>query len=300
MLSYCKVFFTLTGGEGPFNALLVANCVLNAFLSFTAIVFNIIAIQALRKTSLAKPLKTLLSSLAISDLGVGLLVQPLYIAVGVWEIRRNGNYNNVINVFIIYSSFFSYASFFGVVGLTVDRFLAIHLHLGYQELVTHKRVVIAVISAWVFSAFLSIPTEKWIPEEASSGYVVIEAVCIITSGVLYCKIYATVRRLTNRIHALEAQQSAQNGEIANVARLRKTSVATFYVYASFLACYLPFSCVYPLYYVNSGKMLKLLLSYTLTLVYLNSSLNPLIYCWKMKHIRQAVLEILRNTFSNSQ
>lgn len=222
-------------------------------------------------------------------------MQPLYIVVGVGEIRRNSNYNNVINVFIINSSFFSYASFFGVVGLTVDEFLAIHLHL-----VTHKRVVAAVISAWVFSAFRSIPTEKWIPEEASSGYVVVEAVCIITSGVLYCKIYATVRRLKNQIHALEAQQPAQNGEIANAARLRKTSVATFYVYAAFLACYLPFSCVYPLYYVNSGKMLKLLLSYTLTLVYLNSSLNPLIYCWKMKHIRQAVLEMLRNTFSNSQ
>ena len=91
----------MTGEEGLFNALLVANCVLNAFLSFIAIVFNIIAIQALRKTSLAKPLKTLLLSLAMSDLGVDLLVQPLYIAVGVGEIRRNSNYNNVINVFII-------------------------------------------------------------------------------------------------------------------------------------------------------------------------------------------------------
>ena len=188
----------MTGEEGLFNALLVANCVLNAFLSFTAIVFNIIAIQALRKTSLANPLKTLLLSLATWS-WCSLLVQPLYIVVGVGEIRRNSNYNNVINVFIINSSFFSYASFFGVVGLTVDRFLAIHLHLRYQELVTHKRVVAEVISAWVFSAFLAIPTEKWIPEEASSGYVVIEAVFIITSGVLYCKTYATVRRLKNQI-----------------------------------------------------------------------------------------------------
>ena len=35
MLSYCEVF-TMTGEEGLFNAFLVANCVLNAFLSFTA------------------------------------------------------------------------------------------------------------------------------------------------------------------------------------------------------------------------------------------------------------------------
>ena len=57
---------------------LVANSVFNAFLSYTATVLNIITIQALRQaSSLARPLKTLLLSLAASDLGVGFLVQPL-------------------------------------------------------------------------------------------------------------------------------------------------------------------------------------------------------------------------------
>ena len=57
---------------------LVANCIVNAFLSYTTIALNVITIQALRKTSsLARPLKTLLLSLTVSDLGVGLLVQPL-------------------------------------------------------------------------------------------------------------------------------------------------------------------------------------------------------------------------------
>ena len=42
--------------------------------------------------------------------------------------------------------FFSAASFSGVVAVSVDRFLAVHFHLRYQERVTHKRVVIVVIS----------------------------------------------------------------------------------------------------------------------------------------------------------
>ena len=45
-----------------------------------------------------------------------------------------------------------------VAAVSVDRFLAIHLHLRYQELVTHKRVVAVVISIWVlhlFASFLS-------------------------------------------------------------------------------------------------------------------------------------------------
>ena len=61
------------------HSTVVVNCVFNGFLSYTAIAFNIITIQALRKTtSLSKPLKTLFRSLAVSDLCIGLIVQPLY------------------------------------------------------------------------------------------------------------------------------------------------------------------------------------------------------------------------------
>ena len=69
---------------------LVVNCVFNAFLSFSTIVLNILTIQALRKTpSLAKTLKTLLLSLVVSDLGVGLLVHPLNVAILVMNIQQN-------------------------------------------------------------------------------------------------------------------------------------------------------------------------------------------------------------------
>ena len=51
---------------------------------------NILTIQALRKTpSLPKTLKTLLLSLAVSDLVVGLLVQLLYVAILVMNIQQN-------------------------------------------------------------------------------------------------------------------------------------------------------------------------------------------------------------------
>ena len=133
----------------------------NAFLyCYTAIMLNSITIHAVRKTSsLPKPLKTLLLSLSVSDLSVGLLVQPLYIATLAMDLDQNTEnntiYNNTFIAIIIISTFLSYASFFGVLALTVDRFLAIHLHLRYQEFVTHKRAVAVVISITVFSSFLS-------------------------------------------------------------------------------------------------------------------------------------------------
>ena len=134
--------------------------VFNAFLCFTSILLNIITIQALRKTSsLPKTLKTLLLSLAVSDLGVGLLVQPLYIAILLMEMDQNTNstaYNSAYKAYEIQKKIFGLASHCGVFALTFDRFLAIRLHLRYQELVTHKRVVAVVISVWVLSASISI------------------------------------------------------------------------------------------------------------------------------------------------
>ena len=286
----------MTEAEGLHTPTLVANCVLNGFLSYTAIVLNIITIQALRKTSsLPKTLKTLLLSLSISDLGVGLLVQPLYVAHMYlrMEITKNTDsiaYRAVYKAYAIPSGLFVFASFFGVFAITVDRFLAIHLHLRYQELVTHKRVVAVVISFWVLSVSIAC---FWY--ESIIVLSVMSVVCIITTGLLYCKIYAAVRHHTNQIHALQVQQVTQNGDMANTARLRKTSVATFYVYILFSVCYLPIACA-GLATMIHGKnaFLSHLWLFTLTVLYLNSSFNPLIYSWKMRHIRQAVLDTIRN------
>jgi len=71
--------------------------VFNAFSAYTAIMLNILSIHAMRKTSsLPKPLKTLLLSLAVSDLGVGLLAQPLFIA---WMV--NPTYSTETALYII-------------------------------------------------------------------------------------------------------------------------------------------------------------------------------------------------------
>ena len=275
------------------HSTLVVNCVLNSFLSSTAILLNIITIQALRKTpSLSKPLKTLLLSLAVSDLGVGFLVQPTYVAVLVMKIKQNAE-NTIFNAFSIQNFLFVFASFSGVFALTADRFLAIHLHLRYQELVTHKRVVAVVSSVWVLSALIALLALKRI-QVLGFIFATIHIVCYITTGLFYCKIYAVIRHHAKQMNAL--QQSAQNEDMANAARLRKTLVATFYVYLVFLVCYLPRFCTGVARMHGETPLLSLLSEFSYTCVYLNSSLNPLIYCWKMRNIRQTVKNILQSIF----
>ena len=281
------------------QALLIANCVFNAFFSFTAITLNIVTIIALRKPlTIPRALKIFLLSLAVSDLGVGLLVQPLYITRLVMMIKENTQtryFDITLNSFYATGTFLSYATFFGVVALTADRFLALHLHLRYQELVTHKRVVAVVILIWIISAILML-LSIWIPTVFGIIFVPVESICYPTTAFFYFKIYLAVRHHSNQIHVLQAQLAQNNeGDIANTARERKAAVGTFYVYLVFLICYLPATC-YSIILKSAGRS-TMVLQFGVcadTLIYLNSSLNPLIYSWKMRHVRHAIMEILRN------
>ena len=289
---------------GEFYSWYVVYCVVNTFLGFSAVMLNITTIHAIRKTSsLPKSLKTMLLSLAVSDLGVGLLVQPLLFAILVMEMEEktkgNSAYNETSLVFLNQGTFFSFASFFGVTALSADRFLAIHLHLRYQELVTHKRVVAVVISVWAFSAVLSL-ARLWTPVNVIFAiFDIIQVACLIVTAFLNYKIYMAVRRHAHQIQTLQVRQAAHNGEVANVGRVKKSAVATIYTYLVFLLCYLPKICICLVIATSSEQPLHvLIMKGTISLLLLNSSLNPLIYCWKMRHIRHAVMNTLRNAFSS--
>ena len=283
-----------------FRPVLVANCVLNSFLSYTTIILNIVTIHAIRKTALLpKPLRTLLLSLAASDVGVGLLAQPLYISSLVCLLKRKRidciSDEGLWAVII----FFCTSSLFSVVTISLDRFLAVHLHLRYQELVTHKRVLAVVISIWLLSAIIS-SSVFWNPLRVSLRVIelVVVTVCLILVVIVYWRIYIVLKRHKNQIQSLEiqeVQQSVQNGDLSNFLKLRKSALGTFYVCILFFICYLPF---YILSFIRLAYPLSLISFYeaslyTTTLFFLNSSLNPVIYCWKMGPIRRTLMDIMR-------
>ncbi|XP_022807269.1 beta-1 adrenergic receptor-like [Stylophora pistillata] len=242
---------------------------------------------------MAKTLKTLLLNLACSDVAVGLFTQPLYTLFLVSRLQLQKHACTTQQMWIISSNLFSTASFFGVVAVSVDRFLAIHLHLRYQELVTHRRVVIVVAGVWVYSASVSLMM-LWglVSTRALTTLVSASFSLIITSGV-YIRIYLTVRQHSNQIQSMQIRDEAQSDEIKNFAVLIKSTVGVFYVYLVFLSCYLPvLICTAVIRLYGSNSTLKKFYLFSLLLVYLNSSWNPVIYCWKMRTIRHAIMDIL--------
>ena len=126
------------------------------------------------------------------------------------------------------------ASFLNVTAIAVDRLLAISLHLRYGELVTSKRVIIALVSIWITSgvaAFLYLVNSR-----TAILVVTGEFVGILLTTMAYFHIYRVVRHHQNQIHSQLQQQNAQTMELF---REKKSAFNAEHLYVIFVACYLP-------------------------------------------------------------
>ncbi|XP_078381388.1 histamine H2 receptor-like [Oculina patagonica] len=256
-------------------------CVLNAFLSFTALFGNsVILITFWRTSTLHSVANILLSSLAVSDFAVGLVAQPLFIAIILSRVFT------VYQVYNVMSYFLCCASFITVTAITIDRLLVLQLHLRYHEIVTPVRVTWAVIFIWVFSGACTLLLNLKLGFFDTAAFATIFSI-LLGNFAVYFKIYLIVRRHQTQIQQQHHQQRhAKHENIFSVTRFKKTALNTFLVYMLLLCCYMPY-CIA----LVSGGISREVYFTMITLIFINSSLNPLLYCWQDRAIRRAVKQM---------
>ncbi len=75
----------------------------------------------------------------------------------------------------------------------------------------------------------------------------------------------------------------------NIARYRKTVSTALCVQLALVACYLPYATVVAM--ARHSTAVNLAVRLAISFVFLNSSLNPILYCWKINSVRQVVQQI---------
>ena len=193
-----------------------------------------------------------------------------------------------ICIFIGISLFF--ASLFTLTVISVDRLLALLLGIRYRQVVTFKRVILVVVWFWILTIGLcSVGTMK---DRIVTYYSSIAVPsCLVISVCCHLKIYQKLHYQT-QIH-IHPRQPIGHAPL-NITRYRKTVSSALWVQFSVLACYLPLCIVIALVAVK-GATLSLIVAWTFssTLTLFNSTLNPILYYWKMRDVRRAVIETIR-------
>ena len=271
---------------------------LNIFLSITAFLGNTLILVALHKeTSLHPSSKLLYRNLAITDLCVSVIVEPLAVTYFTSVVKERWDTCYHATLAVAFSGYtLCSVSLLTSAAISVDRLLALLLGLRYRQLVTLRRTCIIAFGFWILSIAGSC-TIFWNPHILLCQYI-ITALCLVTTIFAYTKVPYTLRR--NQIHVqnhVTQGQPSQAIPALNIARYRKAVYSALWVQGTLFICYLPYGIVLALQPLR-GMTLSIYRAqqFTATLVYLNSSLNPLLYCWKIREVRQAVKETLRQMF----
>ena len=277
----------------------------NIFLSVTTSLGNVLILIALHKeSSLHPPSKLMFRCLAITDLCVGLITQPMFAAELLFQIHDLPNLCYYLDVWEdILTIVFSGVSLLTAAAISVDRLLALSLGLRYRQVVTVRRVGAILSCFWIVSVAVSLMVRFWSSSIASRVISAIIILCLVTSVYCYTKIFLLLRHHQIQIQAGHAHQGQQNGGgiPLNIARYRKTVSVTLWVQITLVACYLPHAVLIPFRHVSFASKGSLVIGgrYTTTLLLLNSSLNPFLYCWKIREVRQAVKNTLTQFCSSN-
>lgn len=269
------------------ETVVIVNCALNAPLIIVAIIGNLLVlVSILRAYSLFSPSITLLCSLAMSDLLVGLVLQPLYIANA---LTGNSPLKQALNttVFAVCG-----VSLLTMAVISVDRFLALHYHMRYPNLMTRHRAIYTTVTLWIFVFMLSF-LNFW----TINAYYLTSAasilICLLVSTVYYIKIYCIVKQHQLQIHTRQKAVETNTTDI-NQTMLRSTKNAkhTFIYYIVMILCYTPVFVAMAILFISPSHWNK---GWILadTVVFMNSSINPFLYCWRLRELRTAVVKTVR-------
>ncbi|XP_078384643.1 adenosine receptor A3-like [Oculina patagonica] len=267
---------------------------LNIFLSITAAVGNALILMALKNvSSIHPPTKLFFRCLAVTDLCVGLIVQPLY-ATSILSLIIKMNVNFLYYVYNVYAiSSYILCGVSGLVStaISVDRLLALLLGLRYRQVVTLRRVRVVITCFWLTSASNGL-LWVWRIDIANKISSVALILYLVTSIFCYTRIHLKLRHQQAQVqnNVLHGQQNGE-GIPLNIARYKKTVSSIMWVQLALVACYVPWGIVAVLY-ANSTENLNAWIA-TTTLIFLNSSLNPILYCWKIREVKEAVKDTIR-------
>ena len=177
---------------------------LNILLSITACLGNTLILIALRKViSLRSPTKLLFQCLAITDLGVGLISQPLYV-IYVFLINYNLKLWNIISILHditwALSICLSGVSVLTTTALSVDRLLALLLKQRYRHVVTLKRARTVVFCFWLIPVLGIFMFLVWDTNIALAALSVSVMLYIVTSLLSYTIIFIKLRLHQATVH----------------------------------------------------------------------------------------------------
>ena len=272
-------------------------------ISPTAVFLNVLVIIEVKQTKeLQRASNILLSSMAVTDLLVGSLCVPLSAVLGLlvpYQIVTDHYICKLDSVAIWFMITLAICSIFHLTMIAWERYVAIRKWIDYKVIVTRSRLKKLAIIAWVSAivtvsplpllVITGIMSENAMILASEIFHTVLSVSVMFALGLIvyfYVMVYLGVRKR-------KLSQIRQVSDLVNAKLEQRVAVTTTLVTVALILSFFSNAVIGMLEGVYPVLRKRFLLQLRDTLLYSNSVVNPLIYCYRDCRFRNAVLEILR-------
>lgn len=278
----------------------IAIIVINTLLSFTAATANFLVLWAITKTpSLHTPSSVHLFCLTLSDFVTAALVQPLFSAHLIGALIKNFSLYCISGA-ILYpvGTSFVLLSLFAITLVSFDRYLALVLHLRYATVVTVSRVIkinfLLLTPVFPLSIYFWFSRENGFKQAVTCLGLTAFVVGIVTIPFSYFRIFIILRRHKKQIQNQNSITTRTRGILPmEITNYRKSVFTILFVLGAVVFSYFPIVIRFVMTRFSKTQLSGFTMILGGIMVFLNSSINPLVYCWRMKEIRLFVLSKLQ-------
>ena len=262
------------------------------FLFNMLVIFCIISRTQLRR----RRSNELLGLLSVTDLAVGMIVQPLFLGSEICRITGRCKICDIDTVSIHLVYICCAASFGHLTLIGLERYIAIKYSLRYKQLVTTNRLIAG--SAFIWAGSILIPCVALfgvhgLTIRVVSGFIMSSFFLLI----LYC--YLTIYRESRRHRRCIMSQTTQKELVTHRRVEFRATKTTALIFGGVLLSYVPlllrFLLIYFVFPLNQSNAFiwMSVFFWTQTRVMLNSLCNPFIYYWRDAGIRETILSTLK-------
>ena len=265
-----------------------------SIISPAAVLLNaLVIIAVMKRRELQKLSNILLSSLAVTNLLVGAICIPLSAIDGFllpYQILAAQHICTLDAATAWFSITLTFCSLVHLVVIAWERYVAIQKWRDYRVIVTKSRLKKLAAIAWISGpVFVFSPSTISI---AVSGHITIEVLAALICCMLalivyfYVMVYLGVRKQ-------KFNQISQVSVLVTMKLENRVAKTTAFVTAALIFSFIPVVSLALL-----GRVFPVLREMSVvrvveTLMFSNSLVNPLIYCYRDCRFKKAVLEILR-------
>ena len=285
------------------QAVIIFSAVINAIASPITVVLNALLIIAMKKKPRLRVHKSniLLALLASTDLMVGLILQPTFIAMITTVVQSKSGFCALQTDFIRHcAGCLVSASLTHLALISTECYLAIKHPFIYKTIVTEAQLLHVCFNIGVASFRISSDLNCF----GETLYFTMKTTChiVIVSFIILC--HVTVYRETNRHERHVAAHQVTKEAREKFEKDKKALKITSIVLGTLLICYTPLTVsriTLPKYrYEISLNTAYTVFVLTATVALLNSLINPVIYSVKLRQFRVAIIELTCRNMSIAQ